>query len=226
MNKLLNFIKGITGVILFYGIQLGFQAVFYNILIKKNNFVNNILFLIMEIIMVIVFTLMNLKRLKKDYQDFDINYKNYLKIGIKYWFIGFLIMAISNVLISAFITPDIATNEETNRLLLLNYPIYSVLAMTIMGPYVEELVFRANFKEAFNKYIFIIFTTLLFAGVHVFNGFTSLTDLVYFIPYGSLAFFFALTYVKTDNIFTTIIIHTIHNTLSVAMLILVYFIGV
>ncbi len=226
MNKLLNFIKGIIGILLFYGIQIGFQLIFYSILIKKNNIINNILFIIMELIMVIVFTLMNLKKLKHDYHDFEANYKEYLKIGIKYWFIGFIIMGISNLIISNFITNNIAANEETNRMLLLNYPIYSVLAMTIMGPYVEELVFRANFKEAFNKHLFIIFTTLLFAGVHVFNGFNSITDLVYFIPYGSLAFFFALTYVKTNNIFTTIVIHTFHNTLSVMMLILYYSLGV
>lgn len=226
MNKLLYFIKGIIGLLLFYGIQIGFQLIFYSILIKKNNIINNILFIIMELIMVIVFTLMNLKKLKHDYHDFEANYKEYLKIGIKYWFIGFIIMGISNPIISNFITNNIAANEETNRMLLLNYPIYSILAMTIMGPYVEELVFRANFKEGFNKHVFIIFTTLLFAGVHVFNGYSNLIDLIYFIPYGSLAFFFALTYVKTNNIFTTIVIHTLHNTLSVMILILYYSLGV
>ena len=47
MNKLLNFIKGIIGILLFYGIQIGFQLIFYSILIKKNNIINNILFIIM-----------------------------------------------------------------------------------------------------------------------------------------------------------------------------------
>ena len=226
MSKLLGFFKGIIGLFLFYFIQIGWQLLFIKIIGKNNLTLNNIILIVMEIILVIVFTLMNLKKLKNNYQDFNYNYKDYLKIGLKYWFLGFIIMGVSNAVISNFITNNIAANEETNRLLLINYPIYSVLAMTVMGPYVEELVFRANFRDAFNKIGFIVFTTLLFAGVHVFNGFSSILDLVYFIPYGSLAFFFALTYVKTNNIFTTIVIHTMHNTLAVIILILAYLAGV
>ena len=46
MNKHgLPFLKGILGLILFYVIQLGFQLVFLNILLKKNFIVNNILFI-------------------------------------------------------------------------------------------------------------------------------------------------------------------------------------
>ena len=112
----------------------------------------------MEVILVVVFTLMNFKRLKQDYKDFNKNFKEYLKLGLKYWALGFIIMGVSNTIISNFITNNIAANEETNRLLLLNYPVYSVLAMTVMGPYIEELVFRANFRDAFNKTSFIIFT--------------------------------------------------------------------
>ena len=52
MNKHdLPFLKGILGLILFYVIQIGFQLVFLNILLKKNFIVNNILFLIMELIL-------------------------------------------------------------------------------------------------------------------------------------------------------------------------------
>ena len=226
MNKIISFFKGILGLFLFYFIQIGWQLLFLKTIEKNNLVTNNIILIIMEVILVVVFTLMNFKRLKQDYKDFNKNFKEYLKLGLKYWALGFIIMGVSNAVISNFITNNIAANEETNRLLLINYPIYSVLAMTVMGPYVEELVFRANFRDAFNKIGFIVFTTLLFAGVHVFNGFSSLLDLVYFIPYGSLAFFFALTYVKTNNIFTTIVIHTIHNTLAVIILILAYLSGV
>lgn len=226
MNKVISFFKGILGLFLFYFIQIGWQLLFLKVIEKNNLVTNNIILIIMEVILVVVFTLMNFKRLKQDYKDFNKNFKEYLKLGLKYWALGFIIMGVSNTIISNFITNNIAANEETNRLLLLNYPVYSVLAMTVMGPYIEELVFRANFRDAFNKTSFIIFTTLLFAGVHVFNGFSGLIDLVYFIPYGSLAFFFALTYVKTNNIFTTIIIHTMHNTLAVILLIYAYTMGV
>ena len=168
MSKLLGFFKGIIGLFLFYFIQIGWQLLFIKIIGKNNLTLNNIILIVMEIILVIVFTLMNLKKLKNDYQDFNYNYKDYLKIGLKYWFLGFIIMGVSNAVISTFITNNIAANEETNRLLLINYPIYSVLAMTVMGPYVEELVFRANFRDAFNKIGFIVFTTLLLRFVTFF----------------------------------------------------------
>ena len=222
MNKILNFVKGLLGVLLFFGIQLGLQLLFYNILIKNNLVVNNVLYILIEIILLIVLALMNKKKLKDDYDDFNKNYKKYLKYGFKLWFIGLVIMMISNGLI-ANITGGIANNEELNRKMMMEYPVYMVISTMILAPFVEELTFRGTFKEAFkNKTLFILFTALLFSGVHVLNGITSPVELLYFIPYGALSIAFGKIYMETDNIYTTMVIHSFHNSLSIILLVLTY----
>lgn len=222
MNKILNFGKGLLGVLLFFGIQLGLQLLFYNILIKNNLVVNNVLYILIEIILLIVLALMNKKKLKDDYDDFNKNYKKYLKYGFKLWFIGLVIMMISNGLI-ANITGGIANNEELNRKMMMEYPVYMVISTMILAPFVEELTFRGTFKEAFkSKTLFILFTALLFSGVHVLNGITSPVELLYFIPYGALSIAFGKIYMETDNIYTTMVIHSFHNSLSIILLVLTY----
>lgn len=216
----LHFFKGLLGLFLFYFIQIGFQLLFMNILLKKNIIVNNILFLIMELLLVTVCALMNYKTLKNDYAKFNQNYKKYLKLGFKYWLIGLGIMAFSNVIIAS-ITGGLASNETSVRESLFEYPVYMILSTNILAPFVEELTFRGNFKEAFQKdYQFVIFTALLFSGVHVLNGISSPLELLYFIPYGALATSFGLTYVKTNNIYTTMVLHAFHNTLSIILMVL------
>lgn len=222
MNKILNFGKGLLGVLLFFGIQLCLQLLFYNILIKNNLVVNNVLYILIEIILLIVLALMNKKKLKDDYDGFNNNYKKYLKYGFKLWFIGLVIMMISNGLI-ANITGGIANNEELNRKMMMEYPVYMVISTMILAPFVEELTFRGTFKEAFkNKTLFILFTALLFSGVHVLNGITSPVELLYFIPYGALSIAFGKIYMETDNIYTTMVIHSFHNSLSIILLVLTY----
>ena len=131
-------------------------------------------------------------------------------------------MLLSNIIIS-FITSGIAANEEMNRELLLEYPYYTIISGLFSEQIIEELVFRCSFKDAFkNKWSFVLFTSFIFAGAHVFNGFTSLIDLLYFIPYGALAISLGLAYYETDNIYTSILIHSFHNTLSVLQLLVVY----
>ena len=45
----------------------------------------------------------------------------------------------------------------------------------------------------------------------------ALIDFIYIIPYAILGLFFALTVKETDNIFSSIIMHMIHNSLIIFM---------
>ena len=108
-KRILEFGKGLLGIFLFFAIQIGFQIVFYDILVQKNFLVNNILLLIMEFVLMSILILMNRKKLKNDYADFNENHKKYLKYGFKLWFIGLIIMMISNVIIAGM-TKGLASN--------------------------------------------------------------------------------------------------------------------
>ena len=224
-KRILEFGKGLLGIFLFFAIQIGFQIVFYDILVQKNFLVNNILLLIMEFALMSILILMNRKKLKNDYADFNENHKKYLKYGFKLWFIGLIIMMISNVIIAGM-TKGLASNEESNRQLMLQYPIYIVISTMMLAPFNEELTFRGNFKDAFkNKKVFILFTAFVFASVHVLNGITSPLELLYYIPYGALSIAFGKIYMETDNIYTTMVIHSVHNSLSIILLVIAYLAG-
>ena len=224
-KRILEFGKGLLGIFLFFAIQIGFQIVFYDIFVQKNFLVNNILLLIMEFVLMSILILMNRKKLKNDYADFNENHKKYLKYGFKLWFIGLIIMMISNVIIAGM-TKGLASNEEANRQLMLQYPIYMVISTMMSAPFIEELTFRGNFKDAFkNKKIFILFTAFVFASVHVLNGITSTLELLYYIPYGALSIAFGKIYMETDNIYTTMVIHSVHNSLSIILLLIAYLAG-
>ena len=221
-KRILEFGKGLLGIFLFFAIQIGFQIVFYDIFVQKNFLVNNILLLIMEFVLMSILILMNRKKLKNDYADFNENHKKYLKYGFKLWFIGLIIMMISNVIIAGM-TKGLASNEEANRQLMLQYPIYMVISTMMLAPFIEELTFRGNFKDAFkNKKVFILFTAFVFASVHVLNGITSPLELLYYIPYGALSIAFGKIYMETDNIYTTMVIHSVHNSLSIILLVIAY----
>ena len=222
MNKIKPALKGFGGILFFFGFQY-LYSILISILVSKINFsflAKNIILLLGEAIIAIVMIILNKERLKKDYPDFNKNYKKYLKIGIKYWFTGLIFMMLSNILINVYITNNIAANEASNRSTLESYPIYAILAISLIGPLAEELTFRCNFKDLFHhRSTFVLFTSLIFASAHVLTSLTSITDLIYLIPYMSLSLALGFAFYDTDNIYTTITIHTMHNTLATIILV-------
>ena len=53
--------------------------------------------------------------------------------------------------------------------------------------------------------------------MHIFGQATSILDYVYIVPYMSLGVAFALLYSKTDNIFSSISMHCLHNTFTIIL---------
>jgi membrane protease YdiL (CAAX protease family) len=89
----------------------------------------------------------------------------------------------------------------------------SILVIGIIAPIIEELTFRKAFRDIFkNDLAFILTSGLVFGALHVVLSFNSLWDLLYIIPYSSLGIAFAITYSKTNNIYSTIFMHIFHNT--------------
>ena len=219
-NKIKEFIKSFYGLIIYFVIQMGSSLLFTEQIKNGSYLLVNIIIIGTEFLTLFLLIYINRKRLKNDFKDFDHNYKKYLSFGIKVWIIGILGMAISNTIINTYFINTIASNEEADRAILNYYPLYSTIAMIFIGPFIEELAFRCGFKDHIkNKTLYYIITVGIFASVHVLNGMTSLIELLYFIPYGILAFALSYIYDKTDNIYTTTIIHTLHNALTIFILI-------
>ena len=228
MNKILDNItslgKSFYGLVIYFCISQILSFIIKSIP-NLNNFLYSLILISSELITLILLLIVFRKRIKKDFIDFDKNYKKYLSLGFKVWLIGLMVMIISNNIIYRFIPIDVATNQVNNIVITSKFPLYSVLSIILIGPYIEEIVFRLSFKENLkNKKLYYILSVLIFTSLHVLNGISNPLELIYFIPYGSLAIAFSYILDKTDNIFTTIIIHSFHNALSVVLIIVTSFI--
>lgn len=161
--------------------------------------------------------------LTKDLKTFK---KSNFKIMFKWWLIGLVLMIGFNAFVNLIIFKgNIAANEEYNREFLSSFPILGLFLATFLAPLAEELVFRRGFRKAIkNNITFIIVSSFFFAGLHVFTGFSesfNFLELFYFLPYGALSVAFAIIYVKTKNIYSSIIMHAFHNLVSLLLIFLI-----
>jgi len=158
------------------------------------------------------------KTLKKDFKPFFKNFINNFEEAFKYYFVGLAIMIFSNLIITFITNGGIAANEESVRELIDLVPLYMIFNVSIYAPFTEELIFRKSIRDFIsNKWIYILVSGFIFGGLHVVSSITSVVDLIYLIPYCSLGFAFAALYRKTDNIFSSIRMHMLHNTMAIVL---------
>ena len=159
--------------------------------------------------------------LKKDFKIFKKKFGEITDIAIKYWVIGFVCMLASNLLIQLLLPVSIASNEQEIRKFIDGTPFFAFLATCVFAPLLEEIIFRKSFKDPIkSKWLFVILSGVVFGAMHVLGSIESLYSLLYIIPYSSLGIAFALAYYKTDNIFSSIFAHFIHNTSTFIVLLL------
>ena len=112
-------------------------------------------------------------------------------------------------------------NEEANQVIMNNFPIAEILTASIFSPFIEELVFRGSFtKLSSNDKVFIIITALLFSFTHILSSVYYVKDLLLVLPYLGLSIVFGLVYKKYNNIYVSMLMHAIHNSIYL----LIYFI--
>jgi len=165
-----------------------------------------------SIVVLCIFGFLYRKDLKEDFKEFKNNFMNNIDTGFKCWFIGLLIMMVSNIIISILFKTGGANNEQQVQSMIHALPWLMVINAGIIAPFNEEIVFRKTLKDVFkNKWIFVFLSFLLFGGAHVISSATSIADYLYIIPYGALGASFALAYYKTDTVFTSMFFHMVHN---------------
>lgn len=187
----------------------------------SNEIINQLLSLIIYLSLL---TLLFLPEIKSEFKIFKKDFKNSVDNGFKYWLLGLIIMMVSNIVINLIVFKgNIATNEELNRQAITNSPVYyTILSAVILGPIIEELIFRKSLDKIFkNKFVYIIISGLLFGFAHVIVDLSSALNLLYIIPYGALGVMFALMNYKTKTVFTSIMMHMIHNLITCLLIILV-----
>lgn len=166
-----------------------------------------------DIVLLIILIYFYHDTLINDFKKLKSNFYEIIDNGIKYWFIGLSIMVVSNLIINLFIPMAKATNEAGVQEYIHSSFFLAIISVGILAPIIEELTFRKSFKDVFkNKTLFVLVSGIFFGSLHVILSLNSMWDLFYIIPYSALGISLSYMYQKTDNIYTSIIMHIFHNT--------------
>lgn len=221
-NKIYKYLFPVAIILIYFCVPIMITIILTNSLgMDSKIIVSSIASILTLLILILIFN----RTLIKQFYDFKQNWKKYMTFTVKCWAIGIVVMMVSNLIINYVIFGGntIAGNEEKVRELLVKYPIYGLFSAAIFAPIAEEITFRLSFRKWFKSALmFAIVTGLLFASLHLVGSYTSIKDLLYLIPYGSLGFAFGYAYFKTDNIFSTMTMHFIHNFVVYGLIIIVY----
>ena len=111
-----------------------------------------------------------------------------------------------------------ATNEVLVESYLTKFPLYMLFSSCIYAPFVEEIIYRKSIRNIFeNVGVYILVSGLVFGAIHTLGYLDNSLELIYILPYGLVGAAFAYVYSKTDNIFTTICLHGLHNLITVIL---------
>lgn len=175
-----------------------------------------------DLILVLILIVLYYKELKKEFKTFKDNWKMNMDTAFKYWFLGLMIMCISNIAIGLITSLSTSSNEQAVQGLISSTPYLMLFTAGILAPIAEELTFRKGVSKIFkNKWVYATASGLIFGLLHVI-GSDNILEYLYVIPYGSLGFFFALTYYDTKSIYPSIIMHAIHNSALILLSIFAY----
>ncbi len=224
-ERVLEICKGLLTFMLFYFssyLQI-IPIMLFNI--DVNNYTANDLAIantFVDVILVLVLIILYFKELKTEFKIFKKNIKLNMDTAFKYWFVGLMIMCISNIIIGLIANLNTSSNEEAVQTLVSSTPYLMLFTAGILAPIAEELTFRKGVSKLFkNKWVYAFSSGLIFGLLHVI-GSSNILEYLYIIPYGSLGFFFALTYYDTKSIYPSIIMHAIHNSALILLSIFVY----
>jgi len=212
--KFENFLKGLGIFVLtflgfvFVPFIIGSVVYSFGLSESVSTLIGNVSFLVL---LFVIYRKMLIGKIK----DYFRHFSRYFGDGLKYWAFGFLVMAVSNLILS-YVIGDIAANEEANREFINGNLLVGFCSVVLVAPFVEEMMFRFTAKKMVsNDKWFPLVSAVLFGLAHiVFANNSSLLEYLYVIPYGALGYSFGYAYVKTDNIYTSMFLHAMHNFIS------------
>lgn len=221
-NKIENIFKGIGYTLVLFLSYVMIPSVLAIIIRQAFNLSEDISSFIGNVIYLIGLIIYFRKMFKEKLKDYFKNFTNYFGKSLKYWGIGLLVMIVTNLILNYLVFPgQIATNEEVNRTYLEMNKIIGFIQIVFMAPLAEEMIFRFSIRKITDhKKWYPILSALVFGLPHALTGITTPLELLYTIPYGALGYAFAALYNDTDNIWTNISMHMLHNAVVYIIIIL------
>lgn len=217
-EKTINVVKCIFLFLLFFTIS-AIPVLIFRIDINKFSDLDTVIYsLSCSLLFLSIIMLCYRKTLVKDFKPYFKNFGKNFENSFKYYLVGVGVMIFSNLIITLLFQGDLSTNETTVRSYINASPLLMAIDISFYAPLAEELLFRKSVRDVVkNKWLYIFISGFIFGGMHVI-GTEGLIGLLYLIPYCSLGFTFAYIYAKTDNIYSSIMLHFMHNTLTLILL--------
>ena len=198
----------------------------FNVNIRSFSFTDLTLYdtLIEGVLLLVVYLVYN-EYFKKDLFKLkgDHNLRNNLiKYNLLFWGIK-IFSAIIQVGLSLIFQVNVSgsENQEIITLLTNSAPLLMLIDSTFLAPIVEEGIFRLGLRKVIsNNYVFCVMSALIFGFMHIFPTDVPLLEaFISALPYVTMGALLAYIYVKTDNIWYTIIVHAINNLIGILLLI-------
>ena len=244
MNKTKGLITTIIYVLITFILSDFVFSPLLDLLISHNNFSNsgliyiNALYnLILYVIVSIPIIIINYNFLKDEAKEFKA--KKLIINCIAGYFIFYGVSIVGNILSLAIYADATSTNQNQIEALVthdfLTFIIMAI-AICILGPIVEELVFRKSiFNIISNKYLALAISSISFALIHLITSFNTLSDMSLFngiryflailIPYLFAGLCWGMLYLKNNrNIIFTIVLHILSNSISLFLIVISYYI--
>lgn len=152
----------------------------------------------------------SVKTFKSDLKN---NWRNMLIITI----LLTIALYISNYLIINYVG-GLAENEVISRNQLMSSPVVMGIVLVVLGPIVEEMIYRLPYKRVEkHKLLNYFIYSLLFALAHI--AFTNgIKELIYLVPYMFLSLSIGYSFYKTENIYMSMVVHILNNFINVMVL--------
>ena len=214
-----SIIKGLLTIFIYFILRFFTYLPLYLLNINPNSLSFNakiIYLIIYEIIALSIILLILNKEIFNDFKDFKNKFKLYFKKYFVYWFLLLFLMITSNLIIQLIYPGSSSLNEDSFRNTFSYAPIYAFISACLFAPIIEELIFRMCIKKIVkNKYLFIFASSFIFGSLHIIGNISNSYDLLYLFPYLLPGLVLSYVYYSSNNIFTSIGIHFIHNTVLV-----------
>ncbi len=192
-------------------------------LLPKFNFFDKIPNIIVYISLFVTILIINFDYYKKDFKVFIKNINTYLPFILKRYAIMLGVMVLVAIPITYLNSGKVSSNQEILNSMFTKTPLLTALLSCIYAPFVEESIFRLNISKIINnKIIFILVSGILFGALHIIDKYTNIYDLLYIFSYSALGICLAKAYKDTNNIFVSMSMHFIQNTLASIVMTFLY----
>lgn len=222
MKKYKDLFIALLAFLLYFTFSFAFKFVLriFNIdLTSLNPILLNTILIISDLLFMIIVFFIYKKDIIMEAKEFKSNKgKWFIKyIGI---FVGsVLVMGLLNIILSKITNLETSENEELVRKLIKILPVYMTFSTVLYAPFVEELLFRKAIRkiikgdDKYTKITYVIVSAVIFGLLHVITLDASFYDLLMGIPYMVVGLSLGYIYSKTNNLFSTIQFHLMHNTI-------------